>query len=134
MIKVDLTGALGFFDEREIISKEAALQARALQEGRIDYDGTGWLRLPGEFDKSFSDGIKKAAAKIAGESDALVVIGIGGSYLGARACLDFLKTQNYNVLPKRTPDIYFAGTGLSGEHLEQIITLVGSRDFSVNIV
>jgi glucose-6-phosphate isomerase len=134
MIKVDLTGAPGFLDERGVIYKEAEQQARALREGRIDFEGAGWLRLPGEYDKSFSDGIKKAAAKIAGESDALVVIGIGGSYLGARACLDFIKTPNYNILPKKTPDIYFVGTGLSGEHLEQIITLVGSRDFSVNIV
>jgi glucose-6-phosphate isomerase len=64
----------------------------------------------------------------------LVVIGIGGSYLGARAAIEYVKSPNYNLLPKNTPDILFAGNNASGEYLQQVIELIGQRDFSVNVV
>lgn len=94
----------------------------------------GWVELPANYDKEEFARIKKAAEKIKLESEVLVVIGIGGSYLGARAAIEFIKSQNYNMLPKDTPDIYFAGKSLSPAELNEIITLIGSRDFSINII
>ena len=68
------------------------------------------------------------------DSKALVVIGIGGSYLGARAVVELLKSPNYNALPKATPDIYFAGNGISSDAVTEILTMIGDRDFSVNVI
>ncbi len=95
---------------------------------------TGWVHLPVEYDKTEFSRIQAAAKKIQKQSKALVVIGIGGSYLGARAVIELLKSPNYNALPKDTPDIYFAGNGLSSDALQEIITMIGDRDFSVNVI
>ena len=97
-------------------------------------DFVGWVHLPVEYDKEEFARIQAAAKKIQAQSKALVVIGIGGSYLGARAVIELLKSPNYNALPKDTPDIYFAGNGLSSDALGEIVTMLGDRDFSVNII
>jgi glucose-6-phosphate isomerase len=134
MIKADLTGAMTFIDEQEISTEEGKKLLDSLYGGQIGCGGSGWLRLIEEYGESVSGTIKDAAFRIAGDSAALIVIGIGGSYLGARAALDFIKSPSYNLLNKNTPDIYFVGNNLSGDYLEQVIALISGRDFSVNYV
>lgn len=97
-------------------------------------DFLGWLRLPVDYDKAEFSKIKETAQKIQKNSDVLIVVGIGGSYLGARAVIEFIKSQNYNLLPKTTPDIYFAGNTISSRALSEIEAMVGNRDFSVNVI
>ncbi len=97
-------------------------------------DFLGWVDLPVNYDKAEFERIKKAAAKIKSDSDVLIVIGIGGSYLGARAAIEALRSPLYNQLKKDTPDIYFVGCSLSPTYLSEIISLVEGRDFSVNII
>ena len=97
-------------------------------------DFLGWLTLPRDYDKAEFAEIKKAAEKIQKDSDVLVVIGIGGSYLGARAAIEFIKSQNYNLLKKGVPEIYFAGNTISSDSLNELVEIIGDRDFSVNII
>ena len=100
-------------------------------------DFLGWVDLPETYDKDEFARIKKAAEKIKNDSEVLVVIGIGGSYLGAKAAIEFLSHSFYNNLPKdkrKTPEIYFAGTNMSGIYLQHLIEVVGDRDFSVNVI
>ena len=97
-------------------------------------DFVGWVNLPRDYDKEEYERIKAAAAKIQSDSKALVVIGIGGSYLGARAAIELLCSNNYNLLKKNTPNIYFTGNGLSGDSLQEIVDLIGDGDFSVNVI
>ena len=97
-------------------------------------DFTGWVTLPRDYDKEEFARIKAAAEKIRRQSQVLVVIGIGGSYLGARAVIELLASPNYNLKQKDTPDIYFAGNGLSTDALLELIALIGERDFSVNVI
>ena len=97
-------------------------------------DFLGWLTLPENYDKDEFAEIKKAAAKIQKDSDVLVVIGIGGSYLGARAAIEFIKSQNYNLLRKDVPEIYFAGNTISSDSINELVEIIGDRDFSVNII
>lgn len=85
--------------------------------------------LPRDYDKAEFARIRRAAEKIRSDSQALVVVGIGGSYLGARAVIELLKSPNYNLKKKDTPDIFFAGNGLSADALLEIIDLVKDRDF-----
>ncbi|MEG0780377.1 MAG: glucose-6-phosphate isomerase [Oscillospiraceae bacterium] len=94
----------------------------------------GWVRLPRDFDREELARIHTAAAKIGSDSRALVVIGIGGSYLGARGVVDCLCSPNYNLKKKNTPNIYFVGNGLSGDALHEVEELLGDDDFSVNII
>ena len=100
-------------------------------------DFLGWVDLPENYNKDEFARIKKAAEKIKNDSEVLVVIGIGGSYLGAKAAIEFLSHSFYNNLPKdkrKTPEIYFAGTNMSGVYLQHLIDVVGDRDFSVNVI
>ncbi|MBO5330189.1 MAG: glucose-6-phosphate isomerase, partial [Anaerotignum sp.] len=97
-------------------------------------DFVGWVDLPENYDKEEFDRIKKAAEKIKANSEVLIVIGIGGSYLGTRTALDFIKTPYYNELKKDTPDIYFVGNNISSAYLNDIISILGDRDFSVNVI
>ena len=97
-------------------------------------DFLGWLTLPRDYDKAEFAEIKKAAVKIQKDSEVLVVIGIGGSYLGARAAIEFIKSQNYNLLKKGVPEIYFAGNTISSDSLNELVEIIGDRDFSVNII
>ena len=77
-------------------------------------DYVGWIDLPVDYDRDETERIKKAADRIRKNSDVFVVIGIGGSYLGAKAALDFLRSPNYNLLVRNTPEIYFIGNSFSG--------------------
>lgn len=97
-------------------------------------DFLGWVDLPVNYDKDEFERIKKAAAKIKSDSRALVVIGIGGSYLGARAAIEFCTSQNYNLVSKDTPNIYFSGNSISGNSLSELVELVKDVDFSVNVI
>ena len=137
MIKVDLTNIQSFLR----LPYEAALSPRLkiahshLQLG----DGTGgeftgWVHLPRAYDRAEYDRIKAAAKKIQSDSQALVVIGIGGSYLGARGVIECLCSPNYNLKKKNTPNIYFIGNGLSSEALTEVMALVKDVDFSVNVI
>ena len=95
---------------------------------------TGWVHLPRDYDKEEFDRIVKAANQIKSDSQVLVVIGIGGSYLGARAVIELLRSPNYNLMKKDTPDIFFAGNSLSSDAMQETIDLIGDRDFSVNVI
>ena len=134
MVRVDLSGAKDFTPD--VSNEEQALTAiRQLSDGTgAGSDFIGWVDLPVNYDKEEFSRIQRAAKKIQADSKALVVIGIGGSYLGARAVIELLKSPNYNLLPKSTPDIYFAGNGISSDALSEVITMIGDRDFSVNVI
>ena len=100
-------------------------------------DFLGWIDLPVDYDKEEFDRIKKAAEKIKSDSDVLIVIGIGGSYLGARAAIEFLRHNFYNMVSKevrKTPEIYFVGNSISSTYLANLIDVIGDRDYSVNII
>ena len=97
-------------------------------------DFLGWVDLPENYDKEEFARIKAAAAKIQKNCDVFVVIGIGGSYLGARAVIEFLKSSNYNSLKKDTPDVYFAGCDISAVSLAEIVELCEGRDVCINVI
>ncbi len=97
-------------------------------------DFLGWVDLPVNYDKDEFERIKKAADKIKADSKALVVIGIGGSYLGARAAIEFCTSQNYNLVSKDTPNIYFSGNSISGNSLSELVDMVKDVDFSINVI
>ena len=100
-------------------------------------DFVGWLELPTNYDKEEFKRIKKAAKKIKKESDILVVIGIGGSYLGARAVIESLTSTFNNMLPakqRKFPQIVYAGNNLSSNYLNELIEYIGDKDFSVNVI
>ncbi len=111
----------------------AAHQMLADKTG-LGNDFLGWLTLPMDYDKEEFARIKAAAERIKKNSEVLIVIGIGGSYLGARAAIEALKSSLYNSLKKDTPDIYFIGNTISPTYLNEVISLVEGRDFSVNVI
>ncbi len=111
----------------------AAHQMLADKTG-LGNDFLGWLTLPIDYDKEEFARIKAAAERIKKNSEVLIVIGIGGSYLGARAAIEALKSSLYNSLKKDTPDIYFIGNTISPTYLNEVISLVEGRDFSVNVI
>ena len=132
--------AKNFFNENELkqIKPYVELANEVLtSKSGAGNDFLGWVDLPENYDKEEFARIKKAAEKIKNDSEVLVVIGIGGSYLGAKAAIEFLSHSFYNNLPKdkrKTPEIYFAGTNMSGVYLQHLIEVVGDRDFSVNVI
>jgi glucose-6-phosphate isomerase len=136
----DLSGNENFFktQELELMEKQVQLAESELMSGTgAGSDFLGWVSLPRDYDKEEFARIQKAAEKIKNESEVLIVIGIGGSYLGAKSAIEFLTHTFYNELPKEkrdTPEIYFAGTNISGTYLKHLIELVGDRDFSINII
>ena len=97
-------------------------------------DFTGWVELPTDYDKEEFARIKAAAEKIRKQADVLIVIGIGGSYLGARAAIEFCRSQNYNLLTKDTPQIFFSGNTISSTTLSEMKELVADKDFAVNVI
>ncbi len=98
-------------------------------------DFLGWVNLPVDYDKDEFARIKAAAKKIQDTADVLVVIGIGGSYLGARAAIEFVRGQLYNgVRSKGIPEIYFVGNSISSSYLNDVIEIIGDRDFAVNVI
>jgi len=134
-IELNYTHALPFIDENELKNIvpeiEKAAQILESQTG-AGSDFLGWMTLPEEYDKAEFERIKSAAKRIQDQSEILIVIGIGGSYLGAKAAIDFLSHSFYNNLSleqRGTPEIYFAGINLSGTYLTHLMELIGDRDF-----
>ena len=137
MLQVDLQNVRRFIS----LPYEAALSPRLriahnhLQSGNgTGGEFTGWVHLPRDFDRAELARIKAAAKKIQSDSQALVVIGIGGSYLGARGVIECLRSPNYNLKRKSTPNIYFIGNGFSSDALSEVMELVDGVDFSVNVI
>ncbi|MDU3119470.1 MAG: glucose-6-phosphate isomerase [Clostridium sp.] len=136
----DYSKTAGFIREEEIVNmKKAVLGAKEVltEKTGAGNDFLGWIDLPVDYDKDEFDRIKKAAEKIKGDSDVLLVIGIGGSYLGARAAIEFLSHSFYNVLPKgerKTPEIYFVGNSISSKYIKDLQDVLEGKDFSINII
>lgn len=139
-VTFDYSKAKGFISDHEVESmKKITLQAKdeLLSREGAGNDFLGWIDLPTEYDKEEFARIKKAAEKIQKDSEVLVVIGIGGSYLGARAAIEFLRHNFYNMVSKeirKTPEIYFAGNSISSTYLKHLVDVIGDRDFSVNVI
>ncbi|EUJ62838.1 glucose-6-phosphate isomerase [Listeria fleischmannii FSL S10-1203] len=139
-INFDYSKALRFFEERELEYMEPAVKAAhdLLHNGTgAGSDYLGWVDLPSNYDKEEFARILKSAEKIKNDSEVLIVIGIGGSYLGARAAIETLNHSFYNVLDKadrKTPQVFFAGNSISSTYLHDLIEVVGDRDFSVNVI
>lgn len=135
MVKVELSGAKDFFDViGPDYSKISDAHRTLLEKTGAGSEFTGWLELPQNMLKTELKAIQSAAARIKGNSEVLVVVGIGGSYLGARAAIELLRSPNYNLIKKDTPDIFFVGNGLSADAINETIELIGDRDFSVNVI
>ncbi len=117
-----------------IIPELCAAHEKIVNKSGEGNDFLGWYDLPNSYDKEEFERIKKAAEKIKNDSEVLVVIGIGGSYLGARAAIEFIKSPMYNTLAKDTPEIYFAGNSISSSSLAELVKIIGDRDFSVNVI
>lgn len=100
----------------------------------LGHDFLGWVNLPAEYDRGEFSRIKAAAERIKNDSDALIVIGIGGSYLGARAVIELVKTPFYNSIKKDTPEIYFLGNNISSTYLTEVISMCEGKDISVNVI
>ena len=110
---------------------EKLYSQKAVAEGN---DFHGWLTLPEDYDKAEFARIKAAAEKIKKDSEVFVVIGIGGSYLGARAAIEFCKSKNYNVIVKDAPKIFFVGNSLSPTEISEVLEICKNCDFSVNVI
>ena len=134
MVQVDVSSAVTQAQLAAMESKVAAAH-QVLESGKgAGNDFLGWVRLPVDYDKEEFARIQKAAKKIQSDSEALVVIGIGGSYLGARAVVELIQSPNYNLKKKNTPDIFFAGNTLSTDAVLETLELIGDRDFSINVI
>ena len=139
-IKLDYSKTLNFVSREEIEAMEQQVLAahKTLTEKTGEgSDYLGWLNLPFDYDQEEFARIKMSAEKIKSDSDVLIVIGIGGSYLGAKAAIDMLSNNFYNLLSKderKTPQILFAGNSISGSYLSQLLKFVEKKDFSVNVI
>ena len=139
-VTFDYSRAASFIGENEVESmKKLALDAKEVLVSKTGAgnDFLGWIDLPVNYDKEEFARIKQAAAMIQNDSVVLVVIGIGGSYLGARAAIEFLRHSFYNVVDKsirKTPEIYFVGNSISSTYIKHLIDVIGDRDFSINMI
>ena len=139
-VTFDYSKASKFISDDEVVAmKKIAEYAKEVlvNKSGAGNDFLGWIDLPVDYDKDEFARIKAAAKKIQSDSEVLVVIGIGGSYLGARAAIDFLRHGFYNNVSKeirKTPEIYYAGNSISPAYLKGLLDVVGDRDFSVNII
>lgn len=139
-ITFDYSKAVNVVREEEVAAMEKMVEtAKEVLVSRtgLGNDFLGWIDLPVNYDKEEFDRIKKAADKIKNDSDVLLVIGIGGSYLGARAAIDFLGHPFYNNLRKedrKTPEIYYVGNNISGAYVKGLAEVIGDRDFSINVI
>ena len=140
IITFDYSKAIGFLGEHEVSNMKRT--AESARETLISRDGAGsdflgWIDLPVDYDKEEFARIQKAAKKIQDNSEVLIVIGIGGSYLGARAAIEALRNSFYNMQSKedrKTPEIYFVGNSMSPTYIADLMDLVGDRDFSINMI
>lgn len=126
-----------FVDDSEFTA--IAPQVRAAHEvlhagTGLGNDFLGWVDLPKNYDRQEFSRIQAAAKKISSDTQVFVVIGIGGSYLGARAAIEFLKSNNYNALKKNTPDIYFLGNSISSTALSEVVEICEGKDVSINVI
>ena len=139
-VMFDYSKAAGFVSAEEMANfKTTVMSAKEtlLEKTGAGNDFLGWIDLPVDYDKAEFARIKKAAEKIQNDSDVLLVVGIGGSYLGARAAIEFLSHSFYNVLPKsvrKTPEIYFVGNSISSKYIHDLKQVLDGKDFSVNII
>lgn len=137
MIQVDLSGVGGFLDpyyRADMLTGLRQIQHQVQSGGGAGGEFTGWVHWPEQYDRVEFDRICQAAERIRESSQALVVIGIGGSYLGARSLIEGLGSDCYNEKSKDTPDIYFVGNSLSSRQLAAVMELLEGRDFSVNVI
>ncbi|MBS6558649.1 MAG: glucose-6-phosphate isomerase [Clostridiales bacterium] len=139
-VKFDYTNAKQFVSEEEIVMMKRTIEdakSVVLEGNGAGNDFLGWVNLPVDYDKEEFARIQKAAEKIQSDSEVLVVIGIGGSYLGARAAIEALGHSFFNVVDKsirKAPEIYFAGNNISSTYIQHLIDVIGDRDFSVNVI
>ena len=139
-VTFDYSKAAPFIKDHEVDSmKKLAEDAKELLVSKTGAgnDFLGWTDLPVDYDKDEFARIKKAAVKIQSDSEVLLVIGIGGSYLGARAAVEFLRHSFYNVVSKeirKTPEIYFVGNSISSTYIRHLMDVIGDRDFSINMI
>lgn len=139
-VTFDYSKTSAFIAQHEVdYMSKLAMDAREMLLGRngAGNDFLGWIDLPVDYDKEEFARIQKAAEKIKNDSEVLLVIGIGGSYLGARAAIEFLRHSFYNVVSKeirKTPEIYYVGNSISSTYLKHLIDVIGDRDFSVNMI
>lgn len=139
-ISFDYTNALPFFGEHELKHLKGAVQSAhdsLHQQTGAGNDFLGWLDLPESYDQEEFSRIQQAAAKIKSDSDVLLVIGIGGSYLGARAAIEMLNHSFYNLLPneeRKTPQVFFVGNNISSTYVKELITVLRGKDFSINVI
>ena len=127
----------GFVSEHEYeaMAPQVKLAHNALHAGDcLGNDFIGWLTLPTDYDKEEFARIKAAAEKVKKNTDVFIVIGIGGSYLGARAAIEFLKSPNYNLLCKDTPQIFFTGNSISSNALSELVEICEGKDVSINMI
>ena len=139
-VSFDYSAAKNFIRAEEIdMMKESTLLAKKMlvEKRGAGSEFLGWIDLPVDYDKGEFERIKKAAKKIQEDSDILIVIGIGGSYLGARAAIESLRHSFYNSVDKdirKTPEIYYAGNNISSVYIKDLIDVIGDKDFSINII
>ena len=139
-VTFDYSKAASFIAAHEVENiKKPVMDAKEVLVSRsgAGNDFLGWIDLPVNYDKEEFTRIKKAAEKIQSDSEVLLVIGIGGSYLGARAAIEFLRHSFYNIVDKsvrKTPEIYFCGNSISSTYLKDLMDVIGDRDFSINII
>ena len=139
-ITFDYGKASSFVSQEEIgYMKKLTLDAKdvLVSKSGAGNDFLGWIDLPVDYDKEEFARIKEAAKQIQSDSEVLLVIGIGGSYLGARAAIEFLGHSFYNMLDKeqrKTPEVYFCGNSISSTYLKHLMDVVGDRDFSINMI
>lgn len=137
-IKLKLSGIENFIRNEEYAKIQPAVKMASdlLYSGKgAGNDYIGWVDLPNNYDKDEFERIKKAAKKIQSNSEVLIVIGIGGSYLGGRAALEFVNGVNFNKkVHKGIPEVYFVGNSISSDYLSDIIEILGDRDFSINVI
>ena len=139
-VTFDYSKAAGFINEAEVQNMSGIVSAAKdllVSRNGAGNDFLGWIDLPVDYDKDEFDRIKKAAEKIKNDSEVLLVIGIGGSYLGARAAIEFLRHSFYNTVSKeirKTPEIYYVGNSISSTYIRHLIDVIGDRDFSINMI
>ncbi|MDQ1144538.1 glucose-6-phosphate isomerase [Bacillus sp. SORGH_AS 510] len=139
-VRFDYSKALTFFGEHELTYLRDAVKVahHSLHEKTgAGNDFLGWIDLPTNYDKEEFARIQKSAEKIKGDSDILLVIGIGGSYLGARAAIEMLQHSFYNALTKeqrKTPQIIFVGNNISSTYMRDLMDLLEGKDFSINVI
>ena len=137
MIQIDLSKLQQFVSvpyEMELAPRLHIVHGHLQKGNGVGGEFTGWVHLPESYDRAEFARIEQAAQKIRSDSQALVVIGIGGSYLGARGVVECLCSPNYNLKKKDTPNIYFIGNGLSSDQLSETMELLDGVDFSVNVI